>query len=191
MTSTSSRVQPFSVTQQYARRDAAMVYGRFQAQDYALATPAEKAGGCPVPGGLSATEAFCLAGCAFPVEKRPVLVPLADGRQGAATEHCAIVRSDTGAVLGIHGSSYTPVQQQAMVDLLDFLREEIQLENVLSIRGGQMIVATASIGLDEAITPGDAIRRYLHLCNSHDGSSAFSVAWSSQRLYTAPINLTT
>lgn len=175
----------FAVSSQFARTSPAMVYGRYADDHYRLSTPAAKAGGCPIPTGFSAQEAFQLADCAFSVEKRPVQVPSPDGTCVTAREHCAIVRTDTGAVLGVHGTNYTPVQQSAMVQLLDYLREDLQIENVLALRGGQMIFATASLGLEEEITQGDRIRRYLHLVNSHDGSSAFSVAWSSTRLLCA------
>jgi len=175
----------FSVSNQFARISPALVYGRYAVDNYLLSTPAAKAGGCSIPAGVSAQEAFRLADCAFSVEKRPVHVPAPDGTSVTAREHCAIVRTDTNAVLGVHGHSYTPVQQGAMIQLLEFLREDLQIENVLSLRGGQMIFATASLGLEEEVTEGDRIRRYLHLCNSHDGSSAFSVAWSSTRLFCA------
>jgi len=175
----------FAVSSQFARANPALVYGRNSDDDYRLSTPAAKAGGCLIPAGFSAQEAFQLADCDFSVEKRPVQVPAPDGTTVTAREHIAIVRTDTGAVLGVHGNNYTPVQKSAMVQLLDYLREDLQIENVLALRGGQMIFATASLDLEAEITQGERIRRYLHLCNSHDGSSAFSVAWSSTRLFCA------
>jgi phage/plasmid-like protein (TIGR03299 family) len=137
--------------------------------------------GTLVPENVSATEAFAIAGLDWTADKRPAFFMGPDGPI-SSPEHCSIVRSDNNALLGIHGRGYTPVQNTALINLLDYLREDIEVETVLSIRQGRKVFASASIRTEDEVLPGDRIRRYLHLFNSHDGSSGFGVFFSDVRL---------
>jgi phage/plasmid-like protein (TIGR03299 family) len=157
-----------------------MVYGRYRDRGYAV-NPLTARVGTLVPEHVSASEAFAIAGLDWTADKRPVFFMGPDGPL-TAPNHCSIVRSDTNALLGIHGQGYTPVQNTALINLLDYLREDIEIESVLSIRDGRKVFATASIRTEDEVVPGDRIRRYLHLFNSHDGSSGFGVFFSDVRL---------
>jgi phage/plasmid-like protein (TIGR03299 family) len=157
-----------------------MVYGKYRDRGYAV-NPLIDRVGTAIPENVSASDAFRIAGLDWTADKRPAFFMGADGPV-QAPDHCSIVRSDTNALLGIHGAGYTPVQNDAMVNLLDYLREDITVENVLSIRGGRKVFATASIRTEDEVLPGDKVRRYLHLFNSHDGSSGFGVFFSDVRL---------
>ena len=156
------------------------VYGRYRDRGYAV-NPLIGRVGTMVPENVSACEAFAIAGLDWTADKRPAFFMGPDGPL-QSPEHCAIVRSDNHKLLGIHGSGYTPVQNNALINLLDYLREDIEIENVLSIRDGRKIFATASIRTEDEVLPGDRVRRYLHLFNSHDGSSGFGVFFSDVRL---------
>jgi phage/plasmid-like protein (TIGR03299 family) len=157
-----------------------MVYGKYKERGYAV-NPLTAQVGTLVPENVSATEAFEIAGLNWTAEKRPVYFLGADGPV-QDPKSCAIVRSDRDVCLGIHGAGYTPVQNTALINLLDYLREDIQIESVLAIRGGRKVFATASISTEGEVVPGDRVRRYLHLFNSHDGSSGFGVFFSDVRL---------
>jgi phage/plasmid-like protein (TIGR03299 family) len=157
-----------------------MVYGRYRDRGYAV-NPLTARVGTLVPENVSASEAFSIAGLDWRADKRPVFYMGPDGPL-ESRDHCSIVRSDTDELLGIHGSGYTPVQNSALINLLDYLREDIQIESVLSIRQGRKVFATASISTEDEVVPGDRVRRYLHLFNSHDGSSGFGVFFSDIRL---------
>lgn len=157
-----------------------MVYGRYRDRGYAV-NPLIGRIGTMVPENASASEAFAIAGLDWTADKRPAYFMGPDGPIQAPS-HCSIVRSDTHTLLGIHGSGYTPVQNTALINLLDYLREDITIENVLSIRDGRKIFATASISTEDEVLPGDKVRRYLHLFNSHDGSSGFGIFFSDIRL---------
>jgi phage/plasmid-like protein (TIGR03299 family) len=157
-----------------------MVYGKYRDRGYAV-NPLTARAGTLVPENVSASEAFAIAGLNWTAEKRPVFYMGPDGPI-QAPDHCSIVRSDSDALLGIHGSGYTPVQNTALINLLDYLREDIEIESVLSIRQGRKVFATASIRTEDEVVPGDRVRRYLHLFNSHDGSSGFGVFFSDVRL---------
>jgi phage/plasmid-like protein (TIGR03299 family) len=157
-----------------------MVYGRYRDRGYAV-NPLTARVGTLVPENASACEAFAIAGLDWTADKRPVFYMGPDGPLESPA-HCSIVRSDTDELLGIHGQGYTPVQNSALINLLDYLREDIEIESVLSIRQGRKVFATASIHTEEEVVPGDRVRRYLHLFNSHDGSSGFGVFFSDIRL---------
>ncbi len=160
--------------------DGVAVYGRYRSAGYQVQPLTSRLGGM-VQAGASNSEAFRAAGLDWIADKRPAFFMGADGPI-SSREHCSIVRSDTDLLLGIHGRGYTPVQNNALVEVLDYLREEAVLESVLSINGGRRVFATAAIHAQEDVLPGDAVRRYLHLFNSHDGSSSFGVFFSDVRL---------
>lgn len=178
MTFTSSDVR---VSAAYARNGSGpMVYGRYRERGYAV-NPLTAQVGTLVPENASPTEAFAIAGLNWTADKRPAYFAGADGPV-RSPEHCAIVRSDTHELLGIQGAGYTPVQNSALVQVLQSLDGSIDLETVLSLRQGRRVFASASIRTEDEVVPGDRIRRYLHLFNSHDGSSAFGVFFSDVRL---------
>ncbi len=156
------------------------VYGRYRDRGYSV-NPLIGRVGTMVPETASATEAFAIAGLDWSADKRPAFFMGPDGPL-ESKDHCSIVRSDTDQLLGIHGSGYTPVQNDALVKLLDYLREDIEIENVLSIRDGRKVFATASIRAEDEVIPGDRVRRYIHAFNSFDGSSGFGVFFSDVRL---------
>lgn len=160
-----------------------LVYGHYRARGYAV-NPLIGRVGTMVPEAASASDAFALAGLDWTADKRPAYFQGAHGPV-LSKEHCSVVRSDTNQLLGIHGSGYTPVQNTALVNLLDYLREDIDIENVLSIRGGRKVFATAWINTEDEVVPGDRIRRYIHAFNSFDGSSSFGVFFSDVRLFCA------
>ena len=166
-----------------------MVYGKYREHGYAV-NPLTAQLGTFVPERASAAEAFQIAGLNWTAERRPVTFMGADGPL-QSPDHVAIVRSDNDGLLGIHGTGYTPVQNNALVNLLDYLREDIQLETVLSIRNGRRVYATAAINTESEVLPGDRVRRYLHIFNSHDGSSGFGVFFGDVRLACAKSSSTT
>jgi phage/plasmid-like protein (TIGR03299 family) len=175
---------PNAVTTAYAANGVGpMAYGRYRDRGYEV-NPLTARVGTLVPENVSASEAFAIAGLDWTAQKQPVYYLGADGPV-VSPDHCAIVRTDNYACLGIHGSGYTPVQNTALVNLLDYLREDIRLESVLSIRDGRRVFATATIDTEDEVVPGDKVRRYLHLFNSHDGSTGFGVFFSDVRLVCA------
>lgn len=170
-----------AVSQAYASQDSPLfVYGRYREQGYQV-NPLINQIGTQIPEHVSAHQAFQSAGLEWIAEKRQNYFETSSGPV-TSPKHCSIVRNDTEALLGVHGSGYTPVQNSAIVNLLNYLREDITIENVLSLRGGAKVFATASIRCEGEIIPGDTIRRYIHAFNSHDGSSSFGVFFSDIRL---------
>lgn len=175
-----------AVSQQYAREEQAAVYGRYMDKGYAVNPLVAQAGGTIVPNRMSASEAFKLGGADFKVAKTVVHYQTPDTCLDEvmrhSTEHCAITRCDTGDLLGIMGVGYTPVQNDALIHLFDYLREDVEIDNILTVRNGRKVFVTASCNIEGEVTEGDKVRRYLHAFNSHDGSSSFGVFFSDIRL---------
>lgn len=149
------------------------------------APTAVEAGGTPVHG-HTPREAFRLAGADFRVETRPMAFLGRSPETGDPTDpHCwqstklcqAMVRTDTNRMLAQVGPKYHPLQQEYMINLFEYLREDAVLDNIVAIRGGVKVVATASINLSGNV--GDTkVCRFLHAGNSFDGSTKFFVYFS-------------
>ena len=176
--------QANTVTTQYAREKEAMVYGRYKENGYQVNPLVSQAGGTLITDQLSAAEAFRLANADFKVRK--AIVSYAhDDESRVSKDHCAIVREDTGDCLGIMGANYTPVQNDALIMMFDYLRENVEIDNILTIRQGRKVFVSARCDIEGEVTAGDKVRRYLHAFNSFDGSSAFGVFFSDVRLQCA------
>jgi phage/plasmid-like protein (TIGR03299 family) len=160
-----------------------MVYGRHRAAGYATEPLTAKLGTF-VHDSVTPTDAFRLAGLDWTATKGPAYFPGPNGPT-ESPEHCSVTRSDNHALLGIHGAGYTPVQNAHLINVFDFLHEDARLESVLSIRDGRRVFASAVIDTEAEVVPGDTVRRYLHVFNSHDGSSAYGAFFSDVRLFCA------
>lgn len=126
-----------------------------------------------------------------PVE-RPLYVNVHDGNPDAAPEfvamesHKAIVRSDTGHVLGVPSGSYSIIDHGTMGEIVEALLDvddAVKFETAGSVREGAQVWALAYI--DEPFTiPGDDSESlpFLALLNSHDGSAACKVVATSVRV---------
>lgn len=178
---------PGRVTTAYAR-DRHLLLG--SAPQVAL-----QAGGTPVGPDATPRQAFAAAGADFKVGVRPLAYDTLTPPEGdeeptifnwhPLNTHRAVVRTDTNAALGVVGRGYTPVQNEALIQLFEFLREDAQIENIVLLNNGRKIFATASIDIEGEVKDGDKVRRYLHAFNSHDGSSAFGVFFSDLRIVCA------
>ena len=169
------------VSQAYARDgQGPAVYGRYKEHGYKVEPLIDKLG-TRITENVSGTEAFRIAGLDWRVERRPVAQMGQDGWI-EDPNYIGIHRSDTGHKFQTAKKGYTPVDHLAIADLFNYLSGEIDIENVLSIRQGAKVYATASIKVEDEVVPGDRVRRYLHAFNSHDGSSSFGVFFTDVRL---------
>src|SRR5512144_2946330 len=126
---------------------------------------------------FTSAEALAVAGLDFTVEKQPLFTNLVDqpGLQ-KLTEHVATVRMDTGAVLGVVGPDYVPIQNRdsfrAFAPIL--AKYGAGYEAAAALRGGKRVFILAKLPTALQITnaAGDAIEEYFLLFNAHDGSGA-------------------
>jgi phage/plasmid-like protein (TIGR03299 family) len=178
-----------SISQEFAREKQLLKPGRFQDRGYSVNPLAAQAGGTVVPQDATPRQAFQMAGADFRVAQTPVFFAtpdsILDRVMDESPDHCAITRCDTGALLGIMGKGYTPVQNDSLIQLFEYLREDVEIDNIVSIRDGRKVFVTASCNIEGEVTEGDKVRRYLHAFNSFDGSSAFGVFFSDVRLVCA------
>jgi hypothetical protein len=160
----------------------AMVYGRYRDRGYSTEPVASKAGGVITPERVSPLEALAMGDLSFTAEKRELFYMGADGPR-LAPGQCSVVRADTDALLGNFKDGYEVLQHQALALVLERLGDQVQIEQVLSIRQGAKAYITARIAQGDV--GGDAVVRHLHLFNSHDGSSAFGALFTDTRLWCA------
>lgn len=98
----------------------------------------------------------------------------------------AIARDDTGEVLSVPTGTYSVISHATMGEILDAILQadgKVKFETAGSCRGGRQVWAVAY--LDEPFTiPGDDTPTYpfLAMLNSHDGSAACKVVYTSVRV---------
>ena len=174
-----------AVTEQYVgpNAQAAMVYGRYKENGYQVNPLAAQAGGTLITEKMSASEAFKTANADFNVVKVPSEYTTLTGERRVSDKSFTLFREDNGDEVGSGlGKGYTPVQNSSLIRLFDYLRENVEIDNILQMEGGRRIYVTAQVGIEGEITEGDTIRRYLHAFNSFDGSSSFGVFFTDVRL---------
>lgn len=142
----------------------------------------------------TAADAIAASGTNWQVVERPVFVDIdqdvactprkPSDRLVFSTTHKAIVRSDTNAVLGIVGNSYTPVQNTDAFEWFNFLLEDgsATLDAGGSLRGGQKIWVLARMNGEADVVKNDPVASYLLLCNSHDGSMGLVLQFTPIRV---------
>lgn len=156
--------------------------------------------GTEIPEGLSAAEAMAHARLSgWNVHKRPIETSsFLQGPDGpelvnplAVPGFFATVRTNPltkeAEPLGVVGRTYTPIQNEAHVELLDTIVDEggARFSVASEMRGGRDVFM--GIHLPRTITIGgvDPIDSYLVAFNSHDGSSAFRLAATNIRVFCA------
>lgn len=138
---------------------------------------------------LTATEALTVASLAgWDVRKMPVYI---DGGIPVPNKW-ATVRTNpndqTIEPLGVVGSVYEPVQNEASFQFLDALidaSEGAHYETAGSLRGGTRVFMTVKLPRDMIVGAGeidDRVETYLLCTNSHDGTSPFTVALTPVRV---------
>ena len=129
----------------------------------------------------TAAEAIEAAGLGYDVE----LKALATTEGTPVPSRKAVQRCDTGAVLGVVGNSYVPVQNRQAFGFLDAIVAD----------GGLRYHTAGALGLGERIWllaklpdnirvrhTDDVVEKYLLLSNTHDGSTALRVYFSPIRV---------
>lgn len=102
--------------------------------------------------------------------------------------HFATKRTDTGATLGVVGSSYRVFQNSDCFDFMDSLVGEAlaTYETAGALRGGKTVWMMIRIPKEYRVNgTNDVIHPYILLTNSHDGSGALKVLPVSVRVVCA------
>src|SRR5262249_5257411 len=132
----------------------------------------------------SAADAIRLAGLDWPVALQRLR--LSDGR---TVNRWAVVRATDGAVVGdAVGPQWTPLQNREAVTWFDpFIQaKQAHFETAGSLCEGRRVWILAELNRKPVeVVPGDAVRKFLLLSNSHDGSLAVRVGFTPVRVVCA------
>ncbi len=132
-------------------------------------------------------EAIEASGLGWHVAKEPIAIHSGATHPGAyqAKEipgYYATVRTDTNDVLGIVGERYRIVQNREAFAFVDqLLGSAINFETAGSLHSGQRVWVLATLP-DHVEVGGDAVRPYVLLMNSHNGSTAVIAATTPIRV---------
>jgi phage/plasmid-like protein (TIGR03299 family) len=129
--------------------------------------------GTRVDGLQSAQAMIAAAGLDWSVELKRLFV-WADERSTPSLEcedHRAIVRADTGRVLGVASKRYQPIQNTQAADIVDALVTEggAHVEVAGALGRGERCWMLAHIPADFEVMRGDVVKPYFLLAWGHDG----------------------
>ena len=153
--------------------------------------------GVVTPGTLPAREAFETADALFHVEKRELSYPVfqscdsiidtdlpyfhEDLQQPAGVY--GIVRTDTQALLGYVTKQYEIVQNESLLRMAEFIRDEADMDCVIVLSDGAKVCFTATLrGAETDIVPGDTVKRRIVGYLGHDGKTGCGAKFTNIRV---------
>ena len=145
--------------------------------------------GVVTEGTLPAREAFETADALFTVEKRELYFPRetnwreSDEQLWQPTESFAVVRTDTQALLGVVSKQYEIVQNDSLLRMAEFIREEVDMDCVIVLSDGAKVCFTATLrGAETDIVPGDTVKRRIVGYLGHDGKTGCGAKFTNIRV---------
>ena len=143
--------------------------------------------GTVTEGTLPAREAFETAEALFSVEKRELTYPkLRAGGLGWDNEPSGsfgVIRTDTQALLGVVSKQYEIVQNDSLLRMAEFIREEVDMDCVIVLSHGAKICFTATLrGAETDIVPGDTVKRRIVGYLGHDGKTGCGAMFTNIRV---------
>ncbi len=141
--------------------------------------------GVVTEGTLPAREAFDKADALFTVEKRPLYYwgDIDGHRDGLPTQHFGVVRTDTQALLGVVSKQYEIVQNDSLLRMAEFIREEVDMDCVIVLSDGAKVCFTATLrGATTDIVPGDTVKRRIVGYLGHDGKTGCGAKFTNVRV---------
>jgi phage/plasmid-like protein (TIGR03299 family) len=134
----------------------------------------------PLEERLTSDQAIIAAGLNWSVDTKPLFLD-----NGMIAPANATVRSDNGAILGVVGKDYKPLQNLNAFKFFDNFIEsnQAQYETAGSLRDGKRVWVLAKINADIDVVKGnDILERYVLLSNSHDGTTAVRAGFTNIRV---------
>ena len=143
--------------------------------------------GTVTEGTLPAREAFETADALFTVEKRELLYPFDPTEYGQSSVQPAgvfgVARTDTQALLGVVSKQYEIVQNDSLLRMAEFIREEVDMDCVIVLSDGAKVCFTATLrGAEADIVPGDTVKRRIVGYLGHDGKTGCGVKFTNIRV---------
>ena len=149
--------------------------------------------GVVTEGTLPAREAFETADALFTVEKRELTNPaevvgynsddstVRYERKPAGV--FGVVRTDTQALLGVVSKQYEIVQNDSLLRMAEFIREEVDMDCVIVLSDGAKVCFTATLrGAETDIVPGDTVKRRIVGYLGHDGKTGCGAKFTNIRV---------
>ena len=139
-------------------------------------------------GTLPAREAFDTAEALFSVEKRDLYYPISLDDEGAdsglqPSGSFAVVRTDTEQLLGVVSEQYEIVQNDSLLRMAEFIREEVDMDCVIVLSHGRKVCFTATLrGAETDIVPGDTVKRRIVGYLGHDGKTGCGAMFTNIRV---------
>ena len=145
--------------------------------------------GVVTEGTLPAREAFETAEALFTVEKRELQYtndnaqPDNDEPLWLSSDYFGVVRTDTQALLGVVSKQYEIVQNDSLLRMAEFIREEADMDTVIVLSNGAKVCFTATLrGAETDIVPGDTVKRRLVGWLGHDGKTGCGACFTNIRV---------
>jgi phage/plasmid-like protein (TIGR03299 family) len=139
-----------------------------------------------IEGTLPAGEAFTRAGALFPVGVTKLFAQDNEGEYIELEDRRAIWRPDTRTILGVASNHYKPIQNNQLLRFAEAIREEVDMDTVVVLRGGAKVAFTARLrGSEHEVVPGDKIHRNIVGYLGHDGKTAFGGMFTNIRVVCA------
>ena len=150
--------------------------------------------GVVTDGTLPAREAFETADALFTVEKRELKLPthVFDPESNGylpgrvcyqPTGSFGVVRTDTQQLLGIVSKQYEIVQNDSLLRMAEFIREEVDMDCVIVLSDGAKVCFTATLrGAETDIVPGDTVKRRIVGYLGHDGKTGCGAKFTNIRV---------
>jgi len=139
-----------------------------------------------VEGTLPASEAFTRAGALFPVTTSQLYAKLGEDDFVEIGDRRAIWRPDNRTILGVASDHYRPIQNTQLLRFAEAIREEVDMDTVVVLKGGAKVAFTARLrGSDHEVVPGDKIHRNIVGYLGHDGKTAFGGMFTNIRVVCA------
>jgi phage/plasmid-like protein (TIGR03299 family) len=143
--------------------------------------------GVVTPGTLPAREAFETADALFSVEKRELFYltdPVPPCTSGARNSDAfGVVRTDTQALLGVVTKQYEIVQNESLLRMAEFIRDEADMDCVIVLSDGAKVCFTATLrGAETDIVPGDTVKRRIVGYLGHDGKTGCGAKFTNIRV---------
>ena len=143
--------------------------------------------GVVTQGTLPAREAFETADALFTVEKRELVYPYQYdepiGLDWQKSGTFGVVRTDTQALLGVVSKQYEIVQNDSLLRMAEFIREEVDMDCVIVLSDGAKVCFTATLrGASADIVPGDTVKRRIVGYLGHDGKTGCGAKFTNIRV---------
>lgn len=141
--------------------------------------------GVVTQGTLPAREAFETADALFTVEKRELQYPVFryPNCESSSAGVFGVVRTDTEQLLGIVSKQYEIVQNDSLLRMAEFIREEVDMDCVIVLSDGAKVCFTATLrGAEADIVPGDTVKRRIVGYLGHDGKTGCGAKFTNIRV---------